>query len=137
MIDRYFAKVVSIQDKFTVVIDAGERRGVKLGERFLLVGLGETITDPETNEELERLEIVRGRVQVTHVQEKIATLRSYENERASDVKEIKKVSSRGVGLAAALYGPQDTVTELIKPGEERLKELSGAQVGDYAMRLPN
>jgi hypothetical protein len=31
--------------------------------------------------------------------------------------------------------PQDTVTELIKPGEEHIKELKGAQIGDFAIEL--
>lgn len=137
MNDRYFGKIVSIQDKYTVVINAGEDRGVKPGNKFLVVGLGETIVDPDTQEELERLEIIRGKAIVTHVQSRIATIRSFEVERTPDSKEIKKVKSTGAGLAAVLYGgqPQETVTESIKPGEEKLKELKGVQLGDYVILL--
>jgi hypothetical protein len=131
--DRYYAKVVQVQDKYTVIINAGSERGLRIGSLFLIVGLGETIVDPDTNEELERLEIVRGKAEVTHVQSKIATLRSAEYERASDVKEIKKVTSRGGSITS--FMPQDTVTELIKPGEEHIKELKGAQIGDFAIEL--
>ena len=120
MSERYFAKVVSVQDSTTAVINAGEARGVKVGDRFLLVGLGEIIVDPDTNEELERLEVVRGKARVTHVQSKIATLQAFEYVRTGDVKEIKKVTSRASGFAS-LIGPQDTVTESIKPGAGKAK----------------
>jgi len=38
-------------------------------------------------------------------------------------------------VAASLFGPQDTITESVRPGEERLKELTGVQVGDLIIRL--
>lgn len=133
MSDRYFAKVVLVQDKYTVVINAGSEKDVKIGKKFLIVGLGEVIIDPDTNEELERLEIVRGNAQVTHVQGKIATLRSAEYDRTADEREIKKVTARG-GLAV-WGGPQDTVTEITKPGEQIIREFRGVQVGDFAIAV--
>lgn len=133
MSDRYFAKVVHVQDKYTAVINAGADREVKVGKKFLIVGLGEIIVDPDTKEELERLEVVRGSAVVTHVQGKIATLRSSEYDRTADEKEIKKVTARG-GLAV-FGGPQDTVTETTKPGEQVLRELRGVQVGDLAIAV--
>lgn len=135
MSDRYFGKVVVANNKFTIVMNKGSEHGVKIGDRFLVIGLGQSIIDPDTQEELGRLEIVRGKVDVTHVQEKIATARSCEFEKFSDVKEIKKVTSRGIGGLASLMGPQDTVTESIKPGGEELKELDGAQIGDLLIKL--
>lgn len=132
MNERYFAKVVHVQDNYTVVINAGSLRDVKPGKRFLLVGLGEVIVDPDTNEELERLEVVRGTGVVTHVQDKIATLRSSEYDKSPEEKEIKKVTSRG-GFAILAGVPQDTVTETVKPGEPILREFRGVQVGDFAI----
>ena len=134
MSERYFGKVVATPDRLTVVLNRGSEHGIKNGDRFLIVGLGPTIVDPDTQEELERLEVVRGKVSVIHVQEKISTARSCEIERTSDVKEIKKITSRGLGVIG-LLGPQDTVTESIKPGDERLKELNDAQVGDFLLKL--
>jgi hypothetical protein len=134
MSDRYFGKVVATTDKYTIVVNRGAEHGVKAGDRFLIVGLGPTITDPDTQEELERLEIVRGKVAISHVQERISTARSCEFEKSSDVKEIKKVTSRGGGVLG-LMAPQDTVTESITPGEESLKALNGAQVGDLLLKL--
>lgn len=134
MSDRYFGKVVATPDRFTIVMNRGADHGISNGDMFLVVGLGQTIVDPDTQQELERLEIVRGKVSVFHVQEKISSARSCEFERSSDVKEIKKVTSRGGGVVGFL-GPQDTVTESIKPGEERLRELNDAQLGDLLLKL--
>jgi hypothetical protein len=133
MSDRYFAKVVNIVNSTTAVINAGELSGVKLGEIFLLVGLGDIIIDPDTKEEIERLEIIRGKARVIHVQSRIATVQAYETVREGDIKEIKKVSNRGGGLVT-FVGPQDTVTESITPGKERVKDLVGLKIGDFAIR---
>jgi len=135
MTNRYAGKVVSVSDKFTVIINKGSESGIVIGDKFLIIGLGEVIIDPDTQEELERLEIVRGKAVVTHVQEKISTLQSCEYEKSSGVREIKKVSLRGGVAIPGIFGPQDTVTESIKPGEERLKELNGIQVGDHIIKL--
>lgn len=135
MDERYFGKVVSTIDRFNIVMNKGSEHGVKMGDRFLVVGLGPAITDPDTQEDLGRLEIVRGRVRISHVQEKISTAISCEVEKSSDVKEIKKVTSRNSSGLASFLGPQDTVTESIKPGEERVKELNGAQAGDLLLKL--
>lgn len=132
MTERYFGKVVAVRDEYTVVMDKGLNCEVATGQRYLVVGLGDVISDPETGEELERLEIVRGRVSVMHVQEKIATLKSCDYESSEDTKEIKKVTSRG-GLA--MFGPQDTITESITPGKRNLKALDKAEVGDYLIRI--
>ena len=133
MAARYFAKVVKVVDKYTVVVNAGADKGVEVGKPFLLVGLGETIVDPDTNESLGQLEIVRGRARVTHVQERISTLQSSDFEKPADTTEIKKVSTVGKGGLATLFGPQETITESIKPAEPILKALSGATVGDLAI----
>ena len=133
MSNRYFGKLVRITDEYSVVMNKGEDHGVDIGQKFLIVGMGEIITDPDTGEELEQLEIVRGKVEVTHVQNKISTLNSYEFDKDSDITEITKVRS-GNALASIL-GPQNTVTESVKPGRTYLKELIEPQVGDYVIKL--
>lgn len=135
MDERYFGKVVSLIDKFTIVMNKGANDGVKADDKFLVITLGDVITDPDTGEELEKLEIVRGKVKVIHPQEKISTLRSCEYEKSKDQKEIKKVTSRGGTGISMLFGGQDTVTESITPGEETLKELNSAQIGDLLIKL--
>ena len=41
MAERYFAKIVKVVDKYTVVINAGTSKDVRVGKQFLVVGLGE------------------------------------------------------------------------------------------------
>lgn len=135
MNSRYFAKVVTVKDEYSIVFNKGTSSGVKAGDKFLVVGLGEIIVDPDTNEELEQLEIVRGKVEVVHPQEKISTAHSCEYEKDSDKKEIRRVSSSGGFGIASLVGGQDTVTETIKPGEKRLKKLNDAQASDLLIKL--
>lgn len=133
MSERYFGKVVKIEDIYTVVANRGSSSGVKEGNKFIIVGIGDIIFDPDTGEELERLEIVRGRVVATHVQEKISTLKSCDYERAAGKREITKHSPTG-GLLGPIFAPQGSTTETIIPGEERLKELVGITEGDVLIK---
>jgi len=136
MNDRYFGKVVSIKDEYELVINRGSSHGVSSGETFLVVGIGDIIIDPDTQEELERLELVRGKVKVIHVQHKISTVRSCEYMKDSDIREIKKVSSPShkTGFLSLISTPE-TVTESIKPGSSHLKKLNRAEIGDLLIRI--
>lgn len=126
MNDRYIGKVVTVVNSTTVVVNIGADHGVHNGKTYLVVGLGEKITDPDTGELLEQLELVRGRVEVTHAQQKISTLTSVDVQREPDIKEIKRSG------AGTLYGHHfGPVTESVKVGLERLKPLSSPKVGDY------
>jgi hypothetical protein len=133
MSERYSAKVVKVVDRHTVVINAGSDRDVKVGRLYLIVGLGEEITDPETSESLGRLEVVRGRARVTHVQPRMATLASADVEKPPDVKEITKVSTGTRSPISSIFGPQETITESVKPAEPRPKPFAGVEVGDLVI----
>ena len=136
---RYFGKVVEVLNEYTVVINKGSDSEVKNGDKFLIVGIGDIIKDPETGEELEQLEIVRGRATVLHVQNKISTLGSCDYEREEDrreIKKIKKVRKHVAGFPFLAQSPEEiTETESIEPGEKRLKELKGVEKGDYVIKL--
>jgi hypothetical protein len=71
-------KVIKIVDEFTVVINKGIEDSVKQGDICLIYSLGEELFDPDTNESLGLLEIVKGQGKVIHVQDKIATVQSIE-----------------------------------------------------------
>jgi hypothetical protein len=133
MSDRYFGKIVHVTDAFTVVINRGAEQGVALKEKYIVVGLGQTIKDPDTNEELEQLEIVKGRGEITHVQNKISTLSSIEIEQAPGTREIKKVSNSNV--ISTLLGTSDVSTELIKPGPEKIGAFKDVQIGDFVILI--
>lgn len=133
MTDRYIAKVIKVVDNHTIVVNVGADKGLVPGKIFMVVGLGEEIVDPDTNESLGALEVVRGRARVSHVQERISTLISAEVEKSVDVREIRKVSTAGKGGIASLFGPQETVTESITPAEAIPKPFSKVQVGDLVI----
>ena len=63
-------KVVKILDDYKLAINAGAKDQISLGQKFLIYSLSdEEIIDPDTNQSLGYLEIVKGTGIVTHVQE--------------------------------------------------------------------
>jgi len=134
MSDRYFGKVVAVNNKYQVVINKGSSHGLEEGQKFLIVGLGDILIDPDTGDPLEKLEIVRGRAVAVHVQSTIATLKTYDYQKNEDVREIKKVKANS-SLAYAFLGADETITESIKPGDKYLMPLEGAEIGDIAIKL--
>ena len=143
MNNKYFAKIVSIKDDVSVVINKGSSSGVKIGDKFLIVGLGEIIIDPDTDEELGALEIVKGKVVVEHLQEKMATLKSCEWTTNKDKIEIKKVTTESTSIAAprgilGIFGsqePQRVTTESTIPGEKYLSPLDSVEKGDFVIKI--
>ncbi|MGE8152580.1 hypothetical protein ACQKP5_15200 [Pseudomonas vancouverensis] len=133
MSERYFAKVASVRDGHTIVIAKGTDAGVKEGDLFLVVGLGDVILDPDTGETLEQLEVVRGKAKVIHAQTKVSTLQSSELTKSDDIREVKRVSSNTSAVLGIFGG--STVTESIKPGTSKLKEFDRVKTGDYVIKL--
>lgn len=101
-------KVARILSPTQVILSAGSQEGVREGMVFLIYQLGEPILDPETNESLGQLEIIKGRVKVYHVQEKIchASTFSHKKTRVVDPLEaLRAFTSREV---------EETVFEQLK-----------------------
>ncbi len=73
-------KVAEIIDEYSLVINKGEIDGVSSGMEFIVYLEGETIIDPETNDDLGYLEIVKARLKVTHIQEKFCIVRTFETQ---------------------------------------------------------
>jgi hypothetical protein len=116
---RYVAKIARIIDSYRIVVNKGANAGLKVGQRLIVIGIGETISDPETNEELGVLEIVKGEVEVIHVQEKIATLKSCHYETSPD---RHQTPIHGFGQVITI------------PGERYLVKLANVQVGDLIVK---
>lgn len=115
------ARVVAVIDAYRCVINWGSNDEVSLGDRFIIYGLGDTLKDPETGEDLGRLEIVRGKAKAAHVQPRLATLETYER----DALPGKRVIRRSPFLSA--LGEQ--VEEV---GQTEQSMFRGVEVGDYA-----
>lgn len=133
MSDAYdgMARVLHVTDEYTVTINKGEADGVAVGDKFLIFDLGPELQDPDTEEPLGRLEIVRGRAKVIHLQSRICTLRTIETESIPGTKKIV-TRQRGRGLLAfqgLVDGPE--VEEVEENPREEDVELN-AEKGDYA-----
>src|SRR3990172_5886283 len=72
------AKIASVIDEYRVVINAGKKDGVEIGHRFLIYKIGDEIFDPDRKESLGRIEVVKGKGEVIHVQDRMATLQTTE-----------------------------------------------------------
>lgn len=65
-----------MDDIWEVVLNRGSTDGWAVGNQVILFALGPNIVDPLSEEDLGHFEIVRGRGRVTHVQQKMCTVRS-------------------------------------------------------------
>ncbi len=86
------AKVAKVVDEYTVVINRGTDDGVQKGQTYLIYGIEDEVTDPETGESLGHLEVVRGRGSVTHLQARMATVK------ASQKTSSRVVKRKNMGL---------------------------------------
>ena len=126
--EKNLAKVANVLDSFRFIINRGAVHDVELGDKYLIFYFGENIVDPDTKEDLGALEIVRGRAEVVHVQDRIATLESIE-ERTIPGK-IRKIS-RGpsVRLHPFIGGSRE---EVIEEGTRTRRTAIDAEIGDCA-----
>ena len=117
-------KVIHINSPYQIILNCGLNDGVKMNDRFLIYGLGPVLRDPDTDEEIEQLEIVRGSGKVTHIQQKICTIDSIMFEEKP--KTIKRTKD-----SRLLFGTPTEETEIIK----EKKAFDEVQVGDRARRI--
>lgn len=123
-------KVVAINTPYQVVINAGQDEGIGMNDKFLVYGIGEMIKDPETGEELEQLEIPRGKGKVIHLQKKICTIESTGiSETPTTIKRINRLSS-AFSAIMSLY--PDTEESEIRREKLPFNEI---QVGDFIRKL--
>lgn len=69
-------KVAEVLSDDTLVLNAGQNKDIKLGYRFLVYSMGNEVKDPDTGENLGKLEIVKETGVVTHLQQNMCTLKS-------------------------------------------------------------
>lgn len=73
-------KVVKIVDEYSVVVDIGSKHGVGEDMEFVIFEEGETVTDPDTGEELGRMEHPKAKVKPHHIMEELTVMESAETE---------------------------------------------------------
>ena len=75
--DVKLPRVINIIDEYTIVLNVGKVNGVSKNDKFLVYCIKpEDLIDPETNENLGKLEVVRGSGVAIHVQDKLTTIKS-------------------------------------------------------------
>ncbi|MGD0596930.1 MAG: hypothetical protein ABSA64_05335 [Sedimentisphaerales bacterium] len=125
-IKKYPATVVKIIDEYTIVINRGDLDGVKLNQLFLIYILSDKeIIDPETNENLGYLELVRGRGKVCNVQERLSTIKSVMKENPTH--RIIKRSPLAINVFSYMGQSEEEITE-----QGEILPFNGTQVGDKA-----
>ncbi len=130
MIPENSPKIVKVIDGFKFVINQGSKDGVLKGDVFSIIEIGEIIIDPETNKELEKLEIFKGQASPVHIQDNITTIRSIEISKRPDKREIKRTSG---GTLFNFLG-ENPVTEITTPGETFDREIEDVKLGDFAVK---
>lgn len=123
MIQTKVARIISATQ---VILAAGAKDGVTEGSEFVIYELTDDILDPETKESLGPLEVIKGRVQILHAQEKVSVAQT-----------IPKVVSRSPVLAVvSAFGPQtETIFPKLPVMEDEITPLPSepkVRVGDLA-----
>ena len=71
-------KIVKIIDEYTVIINAGTNDGIESGDKFqILDKTGSAVRDPDTNEILGHLDLIKDTVTASEVQEKMCFCSSH------------------------------------------------------------
>jgi hypothetical protein len=126
MADDYDGKVARVLREDQLVINLGRQDSIKEGDRFLVFAAGGSVEDPDSHEDLGKLEIVKGRGKVIHVQDRISVIETYERE--PGVRITSKPSPFSAGFLA-LQGSQTTE----EPGER--KSFYDPEIGDRVRKI--
>jgi hypothetical protein len=122
------ARVVHVVDSsgFEAVISRGARDELKPGQRFLVFAYGPEVMDPDSGENLGRIELVRGRGEIIHLQDSMATIRSVEKRSGRPSKRvIRDTSMLGIATGRGQVIEEDWAAEEVLP----FRDIS---VGDLA-----
>lgn len=120
-------RVIKVLDQFSFVVNKGEENGISADRSYLVFGLGENLRDPETNEDLGILELVRGRAKAVHVQQKISIFETAETQKIRGT--IKRIRREGASGFSAFMVNTPRIEE-IEEGGETVKKKIDVEVGD-------
>ena len=133
MSSQFICSVAKVLSTTQVVISKGSISGLKDGMRFLIYQLSDyDITDPQTGENLGKLEIVKGTGKITHVQEKIAIVESDMFRRVPPKRIIKRTENLWKTFP---FNPSETIEEIPSEAPERLA-FNDVKEGDFAKQIP-
>ena len=133
------AKVAAIIDDTTLVLNAGSSHGVLEGMVFVIFAEHKAIEDPDSGEPLGQWEMVKARVVVTHVQERMCTVRAPLVADGAAPSNTRTLSSLMVEHSLGSYGRgSDRWEHLQVRGADVSGQPKGQPiaVGDQARALP-
>lgn len=135
MTEPITGKIAAIIDDTTLVLSVGSRDGVREGMVFAIVSTHQDIADPDSGESLGTWEAVKARVVVSHVQERMATVRSPLQE---EVDASGTLSTLMVRHSFGLYGARREERQSLNVRSSSVAGRPVAQpiqVGDLARSL--
>ena len=121
-------KVIRKLSPTELVVNIGRSHGVSESSTFIVFALGDEIKDPDTGESLGPLEIVRGRAEAKHVQDKMSTIRSVEKRRVTRDRERPVPRD-------PIFTPIVSRTEIVTEEVEVTAPFEGVQDGDLVRVL--
>ncbi len=117
-------RVAKVLSETRIVLNVGSKDGIKESYNFLVYSIGEEdIIDPVTGKSLGKLEYVKGKGHVIHLQENMCTIETFK-------KPNQRKIIRKNGNAMSIFRGFETETEEYPSNE--LEEFTGVIVGDYA-----
>jgi hypothetical protein len=70
--------IVKIVDEYLVVVNYGEKHNAREGDELEIFEVGETVFDPKNGEDLGTLDLLKGKIYVLNVYEKMSLCKSAE-----------------------------------------------------------
>jgi hypothetical protein len=122
-------RVAHVLSDTRVVLNKGEKDGLKINQRFLIFGLRAEVLDPDTNQSLGILEEVRGTGRVIHLQERMATVESDMKEPGPSVCD-RPIVSLHRSLSAGQRAADPTKHAVVE-----LKDHRSWKIGEFTNRL--
>ena len=76
--NKTIPKVVQLLSQSRLVVNRGSHDGIREGQLVLIYAMGDELFDPDTNESLGQVELIKGKAKVVHLQDRIATVENIE-----------------------------------------------------------
>lgn len=132
MSNTYVGAIAHIYDGYKqFVLNKGREQGIEEHHKFIIIEFGSDIIDPETGENLGPLEIVKGKVRVLHVQDKITTLESDELLLAPPTEEfIYNTPNNTKSVWGMSINPNVPTSKIVVEGAKKIKPLGSVKIGD-------
>jgi len=127
-IERFDGKVVHVLSPLRIVINLGAENGVNDGDQFIIFSYGPELFDPDTGENLGKLEVFVGRGEVIHAQERMATIEPVESGLKSRIIHDRSAIAKAFDILGTTAPP--VIEEIEGP-----IPFTNVKKGDYVRRI--